>query len=233
MDNSSIKFCEYLFLNRDFTDDEKKCFSFILKNILGKKTAIPYDLMTQKVLNIEDENLLNQLLNNVSKHLNDVEMNLEDLLDLQLGDGISYQILSHINMCVGIRKSINKSVEYYDKELGKAREEITSLKDIKQKIYTDFITIIGIFTSIIFALFGGVQMLSNILGKNIISNYHQILNVMFIGLFYLLSMFFLLIVLFSGINDLIQNNKFNISKKFFIILILMFLTIFAIGFFKY
>lgn len=221
--NSSIEFCNLLFLNRDFNDEEKEKFSFFLKNVSDEKSIIPYDLITQRVLSYDEKNI-DCLLEDVSRHLDDLNTSLGDLEKIQIGDGVSYKILSHVNMFVSIKKGIIQSegriTEYYDSEINKAKSEIHSLK---QKVYTDFIATIGIFTSIIFALFGGIQMLSNIFGKNKLVSYHQVGDILLLGGFYLLSMYGLLVALISGISVL-TNKKYSIDKK--VLGLLFFISVF-------
>lgn len=230
--NSSIEFCNLLFLNRDFDGKEKERFSIILKDFLNQNTSIPYDLITQRIINTDDENELDQLLINSSKHIDEVNLDLGDYLNVQIGNSISYQILLHINTSFSIKKGMIESkrqiTEYYDVEINKAKSEIHSLK---QKFYTDFITIIGIFTSIIFALFGGAQMLSKIFGENKLSDYHQVVNVLFLGSFFLLSICVLLQVLFSGIDALTLNNKYKVPKTVIVFSIIFFLIMCFTGLF--
>lgn len=203
-----------------------------MKNVLEEKTVIPYDLMTQRVLSYKDEKNLDCLLDDVSRHLDDLNTSLGNLEKIEIGNGVSYKILSYINMFVSIKKGIIKSegriTRYYDTEINKAKSEIHSLK---QKVYTDFITIIGIFTSIIFALFGGAQMLSKIFGENKLSDYHQVVNVLFLGSFFLLSICVLLQVLFSGIDALTLNNKYKVPKTVIVFSIIFFLIMCFTGLF--
>ena len=45
------------------------------------------------------------------------------------------------------------------------RNEVEDLNKAKTRIYTEFVTILGVFTTIIFATFGGLSILKNVLGN--------------------------------------------------------------------
>lgn len=65
-----------------------------------------------------------------------------------------------------IKESIKESIRAND--LAKqVVEELESIKTTKNSIYTDFIAILGIFSTLIFGLFGGVDQLSSIINSSV------------------------------------------------------------------
>lgn len=66
----------------------------------------------------------------------------------------------------GIIVSFNKKIKNTESKIKEADSKINEIDEIKNKIYTDFVAILGIFASIIFGVFGGFQEIQ-LIGKNL------------------------------------------------------------------
>ena len=106
---------------------------------------------------------------------------------------------------------------------------MAEINNLKSKIYTDFITILGIFTAITFAAFGGIQLLGNLFNNITSRNTHQLPflgDVLILSSIFGLVMYGLIITLFVGINKttgIERKYKFTSSITKWIIAVLAFL----------
>ncbi len=63
------------------------------------------------------------------------------------------------------KKELKKTKDEIDESYDKVNGEIGKLKDDTSGIYTQFVTILGIFTAIIIGVFGGMEILGNVLSN--------------------------------------------------------------------
>lgn len=143
-----------------------------------------------------------------------------------------------------IRRNIILSIEqknYIDNQVVEAKNKLNIMEgqlrevnDIKSKIYTDFITILGIFTAITFAAFGGIQLLgnlfNNITGKNI-NQLPFLGDMLILSSIFGLIMYGLIVTLFVGINKTTSVGRkysFTPSIKNSIIVVLSILFLLGV-----
>ena len=111
-------------------------------------------------------------------------------------------------MAITQKVYIDKNVEIANSKLEEINHEIEEIQDTKSKIYTDFITILGIFTAITFAIFGGLQLIGNCLGnltgKITLS---KIGGILIITSVILLSVYLILIALMIGLSKLLSRSE--------------------------
>lgn len=86
-----------------------------------------------------------------------------------------------------------------NKNYDSVKRDINELKEEKNNIYTQFVTILGIFSAIIFASFGGLEILKNILGN--ISEASTPKLIVFSS-FSIAGIISLLFILFNGLSRL-------------------------------
>lgn len=86
-----------------------------------------------------------------------------------------------------------------DKDYQRLRIKQNSITDDQKKTQKEFVTILGIFTTIIFAAFGGIQLLSGILTN--ISNSKLVVSIIS-GSFVFISIIIILSLLFSGLSKM-------------------------------
>lgn len=125
---------------------------------------------------------------------------------------VSERAIDTSNEAKKIAKEVKKIADKVKEESDEASDNLREMNDIKSKIYTDFISILGIFTAITFATFGGIQMLANVFGKAETSSHGQLGNVLILGSIYILGTYFLLLALLEGISRLTKDKGYVSSK---------------------
>lgn len=118
-------------------------------------------------------------------------------------------------------KKLKQDLETTKEELEKIKESTTNLSN---KLTVDFVTILGIFTSITFATFGGLQLLGNVFGnvKNIDSA--SVGSELMLGAVFLFGTYMILIALLTGLSRLMGREyrtsfptRFLMVSSFFIL----------------
>lgn len=160
-----------------FSNEEVNKWQQILSQLLITGERLPYSQLTYAIYNVYDSEQLENVQDNFSK-----VMDVTTQWDLDEYETITEQlkkIEDHIKLAITQRLFILSNVYELDtklnekeeelnqfkEKLSKAEDELYYLKSSKTKIYTEFVTILGIFATIIFASFGGIQMLNNVLGN--------------------------------------------------------------------
>ena len=104
---------------------------------------------------------------------------------------------------------------------------IKSENNIKKDIYPDFITILGIFTAITFAIFGGMNLLSSLF-RNIGSTSASLGQTLILAAIFSLCLWWIIELLFNWISKITEKEDMNISKyKYTALTILLGLLIFG------
>lgn len=140
-------------------------------------------------------------------------------------------ILSNVNeanlQIVEIKKQINKNKT----TSAKIEKQIAAVSETKSTIYADFVSILGIFTAIVFAIFGGTKILGSFFDH--IST-PTILNLgysLIVGGIYFLGVFGLVLMMFSGIYKITHDNeKYKFSVMLIIISTVFSLSLIILGF---
>ena len=127
------------------------------------------------------------------------------------------------------KENIKIAQEDVDKVKDDIEDYSEDMKNIKGNIYTDFISILGIFTAITFATFGGLQLLGNVFGQNASRDTHALGSALVLGSIYIYGTYLLLLALLTGIHklmrvndtvkvktkikDILKDNDYHYSKK--------------------
>ena len=125
---------------------------------------------------------------------------------------------------------INSSINDKDKGLGALKSKIENKEQgienkIKSNIYTDFIAILGIFTAITFAIFGGMNLLSNLfqnIGSTQASLGQTLILAAIFGLFMwgITELLFYWISKIKGITDSTKDkNKILFNRSALIVIV--------------
>lgn len=78
---------------------------------------------------------------------------LGDVLDIYFPKEFSRRFIRHISLAISQKT-------YFSEQLEEAEAQIEKLQEIKGTIYSEFIAILGIFSALIFGLFGGFDLLT-------------------------------------------------------------------------
>lgn len=127
-----------------------------------------------------------------------------------------------------IEESQNNLAEKFEKQSESEIQEVTN--HIKSTVYTDFISLLGIFTAIAFAIFGGINTINSISSNlNISSNSPQNLGNLLIGAAVLgIVLFGIITVLFAGIAKIAEKN-YNLPSLLTISVLAIISAMFMIG----
>lgn len=129
------------------------------------------------------------------------------------------ELNSQINIIEKNCNTNSKDIEKINKKFDKEKDSIqkwakkeakSEIEKIKSNIYTDFIAILGIFTAITFAIFGGIQAIGSITSNlDISSNNPQNLgNLLICASILGILLYGIITVLFAGINKLTKRTWF-------------------------
>lgn len=103
-----------------------------------------------------------------------------------------------------LQRKVNEFESKFDKQIGYIENEI------RKNVYSEFITILGIFTAITFAIFGGMNLLSALF-KNIGSTSASLGQTLILAAVFGLIMWGITVLFFYWINTI----KTNHDKKFY------------------
>ena len=196
-----LKFCKLFFsssiLEEDRLKDLKETVDVYLE--LGEDHAGIYNI-TQYIYNnsIEEMNFckFDERLKMISDDKN--SKFLENTMEyIRLA---TYQKKWIRNNIKTINSDFNNKTNGLNRRINKSQNKI-------KKLYSDFITLLGIFTAIAFAIFGSIQSFSSLFSKLDTSNPKSTLGLVLItGSIFGIIIYGILIVLFNGISKLTCTN---------------------------
>ena len=200
------KFCNLIF-KENWVKEDRNELQTIFKDIitLGDYWHVPYERITNYIYSMNVVPDRKRIENSITLRLDEIE-GTNDLKEATL---------RHVELAITQKEYIDKNIEAANKTLKKINNEfkeidneLKKIQDTKSKIYTDFITILGIFTAITFAIFGGLQLIGNCLGnltgKITLS---KIGGILIIASVILLSVYLILIALMIGLSKLLSRNE--------------------------
>lgn len=203
--------------------------------------AIPYSEVTRIVFDFpEESDTLNMLLPALLSAINNKVENLDtDIIpDSYL---IIVKVYEHLELA---NKQLASLYKKQRTEIKKANENVTRLtadtqialekvNEVDKKISkftVDFITILGIFTSITFATFGGLQLLGNVFGKvKSLTNENVGFEIM-LGSVFLFGICLILIILFNGLSRF-TSQSYTFEKHTQLSIVFSLFILFLLGFF--
>lgn len=130
---------------------------------------------------------------------------------------------------------LDSRIQGFDKQTNQLNDDISDLEDRAGELEDkndhmtfDYIAILGIFTSITFATFGGIQLLGNVFGNLKHVGHVDVGNKIMLGAIFLFGTYLILISLLLGISKLTgKDYRLSLTDTRFIFA--SFLLIFAIG----
>lgn len=147
------------------------------------------------------------------------------------------KVEDHIKLAITQRRFILNNVEQLMKEIDVAQSTVESLKDIKTRIYTEFVAILGIFTAVVLGAFGSLQVIGSVF-----SNIKDVPTGKLLVFSSLTSIgvLVLLFLLMRWINRIVYKDNKQISWEFsinenltFVIGLVVLFYMFVIGFLLY
>lgn len=161
------------------TEEEKKEFLSKLNNYYSRKGRHNYSLITSivfKEVDDESDEILELNLESIEELVekeSDIGRKINKLIDhirlareqkkyIDLQKDIALKRL--LDISIKLAKS-NQQLDNINRQYCDLDEKVRNLEEIRNKIYTEFVAILGIFATIIFAAFGGLEILKNILGN--------------------------------------------------------------------
>lgn len=220
LEELNSQFCNLIFKNGSLTEEESDLLNSVVNSAVAMKIwHVPYEKITQTIYESSD-NQIGGIVNSVDEKLANIKAQSEGQ-KVEI-DKVRSDTVRHMHLAI-VQK------QYIDSNLAQANEGLKHIKTIKDSIYTDFIAILGIFTAITFATFGGLQLIGNIFGKVTIFKLKNIGGALMLGAIFLLGMYLILIALLIGISKL-NDKKYYLSNNSVYIITTSFLTIFTVGF---
>lgn len=140
-----------------------------------------------------------------------------------------HHLEKHIKLSCYQREYMDKISNDAKKQAKESLEQANLAKSKIDKAYSEFTTILGIFTAITFATFGGLQLLGHVFGsiKNV--THVSIGSTIMLGSIYLIGTYLILVALLTGIAKL-GDKKYIVSFPMRDALLGAFIAMFLFGF---
>lgn len=218
------EFC-YLIFKEKWAEEDGNKLQAVFKDIitLGNFWHVPYERITNHIYNMNVVPDRKRIEDSITLRLDEIEG----------ANNLKEATLRHIELAITQREYIDKNIETANKALKEINNEFKEIQDTKSKIYTDFITILGIFTAITFAIFGGLQLIGNALG-NLTGGVtlSKVGSIIIIASVVLLSTYLILMALIVGLSKLLSGNKdkrYIFTGKITVCIVLAIIVLFLIG----
>lgn len=125
-----------------------------------------------------------------------------DIVDSENAEKYMLSLSNHIKLAISQKDYINRNMSTVEKKLDETKETLKNVNDTKGTIYAEFVTILGIFTTIIFAVFGGFQQVQT-LGVNLKET--ELGKLLFFLPLFMLGINFLVFLSFNAISKIIKK----------------------------
>lgn len=233
--------------DEQFNDD----FNKLLSAACNLHTEfVPYSEITRIIYGLQDESGMDFFMEAFKKQImKRIQHNSSELSNEYV---ILIKVSEHVNLAVKqkdslyqeqaveiakqgeIVKSLGEEIKEKEQELDDLNKEMENLKVVKGSLYGDFIAILGIFSALIFSLFGGFSTVSSVVSQ--ISSHEKLYRIMIsaslLGVILLSLLFFLLkaIAIMSGKTITNSKQKYPWQKyPFFTTTLFILIVIFVLG----
>ncbi|HEM2541013.1 TPA: hypothetical protein U0398_000030 [Streptococcus suis] len=136
----------------------------------------------------------------------------------------------HIKLCCHQREFMTKNSKDAQELANNAKDVANEANKVKGKIYSEFISILGIFTAISFAMMGSIQILGNIF-NTVDPNDKSIGYAMMAGGIYILVLSTVITFLLYGMSLLMEQKQFKLSGWCIFFILFISTLLFGIGYF--
>ncbi|GEO66499.1 hypothetical protein [Levilactobacillus spicheri] len=147
-------------------------------------------------------------------------------------DNLQEQLLKQNRYMADLKAQVaelDDKLKTSEEQAARLSEQTEQLAQKNDKMVFDFVTILGIFTSITFATFGGLQLLGNVFGH--VKNYQNqaIGSEIMLGSVFLFGTYVILVSLLSGISKLI-DREYQTTRTIRLFVVVSIGIIFIVGF---
>lgn len=241
---------DFINSSSDLVFDEKsfnKKFMELLQSAKSiHKEFIPYSEITRIVYSYGTDGVdvfVSKFKEEISKRLHDQspddEIKEEYLILLKCSEHINLaskqmktlynQLNSKLDQADERLDTLDSRIGEIDKMAGNLKEKSEKLDENYSKLTVDFVTILGIFTSITFATFGGLQLLGNVFGRvKSLSTNESVGSAIMLGAIFLFGTYLILVALLTGISKLTDRNYTTTFPTRYL-MILSFTLVFVLG----
>lgn len=218
--NSTVcdQYCDLIFSSKALEEDRTKKLEKILITMNDNGIHVPYEIIAKRIFDYKGrvDNLVNRA---------------EQVLDTVANNKCSKLIESTIRN-IELTKVQD---DFIDEKTSKANDELQNIKEqsnkiskMKESIYTDFITILGIFTAITFAIFGGITSVSHAFEK--IQNVSSIGGALISAGISFLLVYGIVIILFTGVSKITNlDTQYEFTHWLTVTLILFAIVSIIVG----
>ncbi|KST87674.1 hypothetical protein LKF67_2575 [Lactococcus lactis subsp. lactis] len=228
----------YVTISSEFKNIDKVDYlAFIIYGLPGHKFEI-----LQNIFGIGDveqdlfTDFVNEIKNNAIKGIDDEDFDEE----------FSTKIVEHIRLCCFQRSFMEKNAEKalkISKEANdlantaksvsdKAAKSARDTEDIKSKIYSEFIAILGIFTAISFMSMGSLQVLGDLFKDVKDPTSASVGYALIVGGIYISIMYVFVIIMFVGMKKVVGNgDKYKFSFGVCALVLITITALFGTGLF--
>lgn len=224
----NITFIDIILKAGSLQDEEFKMLEKMMLVASKKRNwHVPYEVITEKIY---EGSFDSGIIESIDQKLGSYEF--KDV-DREFVEKVTKDILRNVELAITQKEYIDKNMKTASEKLKEIDTEFKEIQDTKSKIYTDFITILGIFTAITFAIFGGLQLIGNSLknlGGPITSQ--GVGSILIIASIILLSVYLILVVLLTGLSKLLsgsKNKRYKFTGKITTCVIVTIVGLFSIG----
>lgn len=196
-------------------------FEYVSKSLLRSKNVTHSNLM-QIPQSVEERLSSVDINDNIKEFTKNAPHDIKDHINNQLKEEfpkLQDRIVNYFRVAA--------IKVYFDKSINSKFE---SLKDMRSKIYTNLVAILGIFVAIMAATFGGLQLFGSIFRNIDELSYVSFGRAVSLSSVILFGIYLILILLFNGIARLMHHDKYHFSPVFNMYLIFSFIIIFLLGF---
>lgn len=211
---------------------------------------VPYSEITRIIYGLQDESGMDFFVEAFKKQImkriqrNSLELSNEYVILIKVSehvnlarkqkDSLYREQAKEIRSQEDSLKQLRENTEKETKRLKKLKQEMKTIKNMKSSIYGDFIAILGIFSALIFSLFGGFSTLSKVVSQVSmdVRLYRIMISISLLGIILVSLLFFLLkaVAIMSG-KSIATKPKGNVFRKypFFMVTIIVLISTFVFG----
>lgn len=166
------QFCK-LFFSDNFSDDEvaEKIAKNITNQLKLDRSHASYSSVTRYIFYKCDESITSDFVDVRCKELADLVdircKEIAELVSVEKEEVVSFveKTTDNIKLAFAQKEYIGAEIKEAEKKLNNTEKKLKKVKGNLDRIYAEFITLLGIFTAIAFSVFGGIETLSSLFSK--------------------------------------------------------------------